>query len=193
MRKIIVGLGNPGNEYKFTRHNAGFLFIDRLAWYLEEIEKQNISFKQKYNAEFAAVKFKNYDILLVKPMTYMNNSGHSLAEFVKFYKVALDDIYVFYDDVDIEPAKVKYKLGGGSGGHNGIKSLDSHIGQNYHRIRIGVGKDAVARTDSHVLSNFKEEELDNMITCFDKMIKNLGLLLDNGNVNGKANFLNKLA
>ena len=162
---LIVGLGNPGSEYDFTRHNIGFLAVDALA------EKCKAgSWKKKFKGLVASST--DPALLFLKPQTYMNLSGESVVEALNFHKFSPEQVVVFHDDLDLLPGQIKIKQGGGSGGHNGIKSIDAHIGKDYWRVRIGIGHPgvkgavAVARSaeqsrqtkgeavTNHVLSNF---------------------------------------
>ena len=133
--KLIVGLGNPGREYSETRHNAGFWFLDQLS------SKYKATFisETKYFAELAKFKYKNEDIFLLKPQTYMNLSGKSVQSLASFYKIEPSQILVVHDELDFMPSIVKLKQGGGNGGHNGLKDIDRVIGKNYWRLRIGIG------------------------------------------------------
>lgn len=121
--KIIIGLGNIGREYENTRHNAGFMAIDKLAQMLEMDFNQ-----EKFSAYFAKKKIDGEDIILLKPTTYMNNSGIALRQCMDFYKVPSEDILVLYDDMDMPVGKLRLRQKGSAGGHNGIKSIISHIG-----------------------------------------------------------------
>ncbi len=154
---LIVGLGNPGAEYRSTRHNIGFRAVELLA------DRLNFSWKTslKFKAEVAAGNFANQKIILVKPNTYMNLSGESISIIKEYYNIPIADVVVLHDELDIKLGVVKYKQAGGSAGHNGIKSLDQHIGNNYHRIRIGIGRpEHSGEVSSYVLSKFsKEDEL----------------------------------
>ena len=149
--KLIVGLGNVGDKYANTRHNIGFIAIDKIL--------QNLDAK-KISKEFKGELFKSGDYLFLKPSTYMNLSGESVLLVKKFYKIDNQDIIVIHDDIDLNLGSLKFKQGGGNGGHNGLKSIDSLIGNDYHRIRIGVGrsKDKKEVID-FVLGDFEEEEL----------------------------------
>lgn len=134
--KIIVGLGNPGNEYAKTRHNVGFMLVDALAEHL------NINlWKDKFNAQIAEGRIGTEKILLVKPQTYMNNSGEAVGPLMRWYKVTPEDIIVAHDDMDIPAGTIRIRKKGSSGGHNGIKSLIAHLGsENFPRVRLGVGR-----------------------------------------------------
>jgi len=135
IEKIIVGLGNPGEKYKNTRHNIGFVFIDCLA------SKYNISCKKlKFKALCGEGVINGTQVLLLKPQTYMNNSGESVREALQFYKLTWKDIIVVYDDISMEPGKLRFREQGSSGAHNGIKSLIYHLKSDvFDRIKIGVG------------------------------------------------------
>lgn len=129
---LIVGLGNPGNEYKNTRHNVGFMAIDAVA-------PDDSVWKKEKNALTTRFEKDGFKIILVKPQTFMNNSGDAVAPLMAFYKVPLENVVVIHDDMDLKLGDVREKTGGGSAGHNGIKSIDAAIGNNYRRIRIGIG------------------------------------------------------
>ncbi len=129
---LVVGLGNPGNEYKNTRHNVGFMAIDAVA-------PDDSVWKKEKNALTTRFEKDGFKIILVKPQTFMNNSGDAVAPLMAFYKVPLENVVVIHDDMDLKLGDVREKTGGGSAGHNGIKSIDAAIGNNYRRIRIGIG------------------------------------------------------
>ncbi len=166
---IFVGLGNPGPQYSLNRHNIGFMAIDLIA------DEQNFpSFKSKFSAHVSEGRFGSTKVILIKPQTYMNLSGRSVAEAMKFYKVPLENVFVFHDDLDLQPGKIKLKQGGGAGGHNGLKSLDQCIGQNYWRIRLGIGhpgfKDAVS---GYVLGNFHKDDECWLIDLLSRLSKTI--------------------
>lgn len=144
--KLIVGLGNPGEQYKNTRHNLGFIVLDN---YLA-----NKPLKKDFKSEYIKIN----DVFFQKPQTYMNDSGIAVSELMNYYKIKPEDVYVFYDDMDMEIGKIRIKNSGSSGGHNGIKSIISHCGTNFVRIKIGIGhkKD---KAISHVLGTFSTEDL----------------------------------
>ncbi len=129
---LIVGLGNPGNEYKNTRHNVGFMTIDFIA-------PTDATWKKEKNALTTRIDIEGQNAILVKPQTYMNNSGEAVGPLMTFYKIPLENIFVIHDDMDLKLGDVRKKIGGGSAGHNGIKSIDNAIGKEYCRIRIGIG------------------------------------------------------
>ncbi|GHT89388.1 peptidyl-tRNA hydrolase [Alphaproteobacteria bacterium] len=166
---LIVGLGNPGIKYCKTRHNVGFLFIDCFASALGFSD-----FKAKFDSLYSEKTIDDVKIFIQKPQTFMNLSGKAVFALANFYKVPYENIIVVHDDIDLEPLKIKMKFAGSSGGHNGIKDIDRHIGNNYHRIKIGVGrpfeKDQV---QDYVVSNFSTEELTELPTVFQQVAQNI--------------------
>ncbi len=154
--KLIVGLGNPGAEYAHTRHNMGFDVIDELA------SRWGVSlWKEDMKAKIASCTREGEKILLVKPLTYMNNSGESVGAIARYYKIEPEDIYVVCDDLDLPPGKTRIRKKGASGGHNGIKSLIAHLGtEEFNRFRIGVGHPRDGHTVvQHVLGRPYGEEI----------------------------------
>lgn len=161
--KLIIGLGNPGSEYKNNRHNVGFIIIDKLA------ENFNVSFdNNKKKSLYARGKAENIEYVLLKPQTFMNLSGESAVYASKFFNVKTENIIVIYDDMDIPFGTFKIKKGGSSGGHNGIKSMISHLqSDNFIRIRIGIGRPSYGKkVNDYVLSNFSKKETDELNTSF---------------------------
>ena len=153
---LVVGLGNPGEEYSKTRHNIGFMAVDEIH------NRYNFSpFKSKFEGLIAEGSINSEKVLLLKPQTYMNLSGNSVQKVAKFYKILPQNIVVIHDDKDLSLGKLKAKNGGSAGGHNGLKNIDSQIGNEYNRIRIGVGSPASHNdTINFVLSRFSKQELD---------------------------------
>ncbi len=152
---LIGGLGNPGLQYVGTRHNIGFEVVSRLA----EFYKVDFIRKDKLNSEIALFSDKDEKILFAKPLTYMNLSGLALSLIQNYYKIPLSNIIIIHDEIDIDLGRIKFKVGGGSGGHNGIKSIDSAIGNNYYRVRVGVGKPKSNLDISNwVLEKFSKDE-----------------------------------
>ncbi|MBP3397939.1 MAG: aminoacyl-tRNA hydrolase [Alphaproteobacteria bacterium] len=129
---LVVGLGNPGAEYSMTRHNVGFMAVDAMAG-------NDAVWKSEKNALTARVEIDGKKVILVKPQTFMNNSGVAVLQLMTFYKIPLENVIVIHDDMDITVGGCREKIGGGSAGHNGIRSIDAHVGRDYRRIRIGVG------------------------------------------------------
>ncbi len=149
---LFVGLGNPGSQYEETRHNIGFKVIDAL---IEKHEARDIS-KSAFHGEL----YRTVSTLFLKPTTYMNLSGKSVLPVKQFFKVEMENIIVIHDDIDLPFGAVRFKRGGGHGGHNGLKSIDSMIGKEYLRIRIGVGKpEHKSQVADYVLQAFVPEEM----------------------------------
>lgn len=165
--KLFIGLGNPGAQYENTRHNAGFMTMDVLA------KNLNLDFNQeKFSACFAKGKIQGEDIILLKPTTYMNNSGLALRQCLDFYKLSMDDVVVIYDDVDLPVGKLRLRQQGSAGGHNGIKSIIQCGGTNhFNRVRVGVGKDAKIPMIHWVLSKFRQEEWLDLQSAIDSAAK----------------------
>jgi PTH1 family peptidyl-tRNA hydrolase len=186
MVKLIVGLGNPGEKYSSTRHNVGFMVVDKI------FEKYSASnFQKKFNSEFMEIRVNNCKVFLLKPHTYMNLSGRAVFECANFYKIPSEDVLVIYDDLDLELGKIKVRQNGGSGGHNGIKSIDECLDKNYMRLRIGITKPINKQMDisSYVLTKFNEDEKELMDNVFTSVINNISNLIDNH----YENFMNSCA
>lgn len=152
---LIVGLGNPGNEYAQTRHNAGFWYIERLA------QRYNIALKNdsKYNAISGRGNIEGQDVRLLLPLTYMNRSGQSVVPFAKFYQIPTPNILIAHDELDMNPGVIRLKDGGGHGGHNGLKDIVPHIGANFLRLRIGIGHPGnKEQVSGHVLGKAPSSE-----------------------------------
>jgi PTH1 family peptidyl-tRNA hydrolase len=181
---LLVGLGNPGSEYAETRHNVGFMAVDEI------VRRYSLNhFKDKFKGQIATGDIANNKVALLKPETYMNLSGESVLGACSFYKIKPDKIIVFHDDMDLPAGKVKVKIGGGSGGHNGIKSIDANIGVNYMRVRIGVGRpDNKSQVVNWVLTSFAEDDRKKIDNTLSQIAKNLPLLLE-GN---EQTFMNKI-
>ena len=171
---LIVGLGNPGELYKKTRHNAGFMAVD----FISNRHDFIWSNKSKFNADITSGNIGDYKVVLCKPNSFMNLSGRSVLSVMSYYKIESKKLIVIHDDIDLDFGKVKCKIGGGSGGHNGLKSIDEIVNPNYYRIRLGVGRPD--HNNSHVadyvLSNFSNSELLVLHGKFDNIVQNLNLL-----------------
>lgn len=154
---VLVGLGNPGQNYASNRHNIGFMAIDSLA-----TAYHFPPFKIKFSAAISEGIIGKHKVILCKPMTYMNLSGQPTRDLIQFYKIPPTHVYVIHDDLDLEPGKIKVKIGGGNGGHNGLKSLDQNIGKDYWRVRLGIGhpnRSSVHQdVSSYVLGNFSRND-----------------------------------
>ena len=168
---LFVGLGNPGDRYENNRHNIGFQVIDALVDYYEA---GNIS-KNAFQGEL----FKSNNLLFLKPATFMNLSGKSLQSVKNFYKIELDNIVVIHDDLDLPFGAVRFKKGGGSGGHNGLKSIDNMIGKEYMRVRLGIGKPLhKSQVTDYVLHDFSPEESKWLDQWIDHVAKACRLIPD---------------
>jgi PTH1 family peptidyl-tRNA hydrolase len=152
--KLIVGLGNPGPKYAATRHNIGFMAVDEI------VRRHGLKGpRDKFNAEVFEGEIAGEKVLALKPMTFMNNSGESVAPAARFFKIEPQDVIVLHDELDLAPGKLRTKRGGGAAGHNGLRSIDAHLGSDYWRVRLGIGhpgrKDLVLH---YVLQAFLPDE-----------------------------------
>ena len=154
--QLWVGLGNPGASHALNRHNVGFMSVDAIA----EVHGFD-PWRKQFQGWSAAGRIGAERLLLLKPATYMNDSGRSVGEARHFYKLERGDVTVFHDDLDLDPGRVKVKVGGGTAGHNGLRSTETHVGNGFRRVRLGIGhpghKDRVL---GHVLGNYAKAELD---------------------------------
>lgn len=189
---ILAGLGNPGPGYAGHRHNVGFMLLDRIA------ERHGFTpFKTKGKSAVAEGRLGGGKAMLVKPMDFMNRSGQPIRELVDFHKLGLDALTVAHDDIDLAPGKVRVKEGGGHGGHNGLRDIDRHLGTEYRRLRIGVGRRPGTRpgeqVDDHVLSDFTADERKRWLAALlDCMADEIGLLYGGGDDNGFATAVARL-
>jgi len=152
--RLIVGLGNPGRSYARNRHNIGFLAIDEIAR-----AHRASPFRRRFQGEAAEVSFGTERAILLKPQTFMNESGRSVAEAQRFYKIALSDVIVCHDELDLAAARIRVKLGGGNAGHNGLRSITAQCGNDYRRVRLGIGHPGdKALVHAYVLNDFAKSE-----------------------------------
>ncbi|MCA0425619.1 MAG: aminoacyl-tRNA hydrolase [Proteobacteria bacterium] len=152
--KLFAGLGNPGGKYAGNRHNIGFMAIDAIAR-----RHATAPFRSRFQGEATEATIAGEKVLLLKPLTYMNESGRSVGEAMRFFKIALADIYVFHDELDLPPAKLRIKSGGGNAGHNGLRSISALCGNDYPRVRLGIGHPGVKElVHGYVLSDFGKAE-----------------------------------
>ena len=182
---LLCGLGNPGNRYQHTRHNIGFMVLDKL------ISNYNIKkYKSDKTKEVYKGSVSDTSLILLKPLNYMNQSGLPIQSFINYYKIDMDNIIVIHDDLDINLGKIKLKKDGGNGGHKGLISIDEHVGTKYNRLRLGIGhpgsKDLV---DNYVLQNFSKSEKKIIENLMDLIAKNLDSLINYK----KDLFLNKIS
>ena len=164
---LVVGLGNPGTDYDYTRHNAGFMVID----YIAKVFGVKLN-KSKFKSLYNKVKIGKDDVILLKPQTYMNSSGEAVLECMRFYKIPVENLVVIFDDVSLDVGTIRIKRNGSSGGHNGIKSIINLIGTDeFKRIKIGVGsKPDHWDLPDWVLSRFSTKELDSVVACSEKAL-----------------------
>ncbi|MGN0919661.1 MAG: aminoacyl-tRNA hydrolase [Alphaproteobacteria bacterium] len=181
--RLLVGLGNPGVEYAKTRHNMGFMAVDEIVRRFSFT-----SWKKGFKGQFCTGTIDGEKIILLKPETYMNLSGEAVQEAVHFYKLTPADVIVFHDELDLPVGKIKVKIGGSPAGHNGLKSIDSHIGVGYMRVRIGVDNNKQIPTADYVLGKPSTEDFKILENEFHQIAEKVGFLVA-GDISG---FLNKL-
>jgi len=182
---LIVGLGNPGAQYAAHRHNVGAMALDAIA------SRYNFPpFKSKFKGLFSDGNISGNRVLLLKPQTFMNNSGESVYAALNFYKISAADVSVIYDELDLKPGKIRVKTGGGNNGHNGLRSIDSKIGVDYQRVRVGIGHPGQKQlVSAHVLSNFHKIDHQWLDPVLEAIAQNAELLIKKD----AAGFMNKLA
>jgi peptidyl-tRNA hydrolase, PTH1 family len=156
--QLWVGLGNPGAQYALHRHNVGFMAADIIA------EVHGLApWSKKFRSLIAEGRIGSQRVLLLKPQTFMNDSGDAVQQALRFYKLDMDALTVFHDELDLAPFKVKVKVGGGTAGHNGLRSIDASLGSEFRRVRIGIGHPGPGRKDlvtPHVLGNYRKAEME---------------------------------
>lgn len=157
--KLIIGLGNFEDKYLFTRHNAGFMAVD----FFVQPNNQDFKTDKKLKSLISKFKLGNEDVVVIKPLTYMNLSGEAVSAVMNFYKIDAKDILVIYDDISLDLGVVRFRPSGSDGGHNGIKSIIKHIGtKDFDRLKIGIGPQPNIPSEAYVLQNFSGEELDKL-------------------------------
>lgn len=173
--KLIVGLGNPGPEYADTRHNAGFWLLDELAWQWKAALKE----EKKFFGTSARAKLPGGEVWLLKPNTYMNRSGQAVQAVAQFYKIAPQEILVVHDELDIAPGRIKFKLGGGNGGHNGLKDIQARLGSaDFYRLRLGIGHPGERNeVVNYVLQKPRAEERDLIDAAVRRSVAAMDLVL----------------
>ena len=171
---LLVGLGNPNVDNADNRHNIGFKIIDAINLNFS-LSKQ----KPKFKGLLTTGKIGDKKVYAIKPLTFMNNSGICIRELLEYFKIDSGDVIVFHDDLDINFGKIKVKFGGSSAGHNGIESIDKHIGKDYSRVRIGIGRPIKKNMVSeHVLDDFNDDEKNDISEVTKNIIKSLPILID---------------
>jgi PTH1 family peptidyl-tRNA hydrolase len=183
--QLFIGLGNPGAKYAGNRHNIGFMALDAIA------EAHSFGpWRQKFQADVSEGQLGGGKVLLLKPRTFMNLSGQSAGEAMRYLKLAPGDIWVFHDDLDLAPGKIRVKTGGGHAGHNGLRSLIQHVGPDYHRVRMGIGhpghKDLVTH---YVLQDFAKADRD----WLDPLLSGVGRAAEKLAEGNTASFMNAVA
>tara|TARA_B100002049_G_C15978160_1_gene331784 strand:- start:168 stop:752 length:585 start_codon:yes stop_codon:yes gene_type:complete len=181
----LIGLGNPSSSHKNNRHNVGFMLIDSVVKY------KNLGvYKNKFNAHIINTQISSVPIILVKPQTFMNRSGTCVSQIMHFYKLETKNIVVFHDDIDLQLGKIKTKIGGSNGGHNGLKDIDGHIGIEYRRVRIGIGHPGEkSLVNKYVLGDFNKKDL--IITT--SFIKNITSQIDSFVISLHKNLLSEVS
>ena len=181
---LFVGLGNPGAKYASNRHNVGFMAADVIA-----AANGFGPWRKKFHGELSEGNLGGEKVLLLKPQTFMNESGRSVGEAVRFHNIPLEHVFVFYDELDLEPGKVRVKLGGGAAGHNGIRSISSHITPEFKRVRLGIGHPGDKNiVTPHVLGDFAKSDREWLVAMLDAVADNAALLI----AGEEANFQSKV-
>ncbi|HEU5285342.1 MAG TPA: aminoacyl-tRNA hydrolase [Sphingomicrobium sp.] len=185
--QIWAGLGNPGANYSLHRHNVGFMAADVIA------EAHGFSAAKKaFRSELREGRIGRHRVLLLKPQVFMNRSGEAVAEALRFYKLDLDALTVFHDELDLAPMKVKVKVGGGTAGHNGLRSIDAHLGPEFRRVRIGIGHPGPGQQEKvtpHVLGNYSKAEQEPLSDLLAAVAAEAGWLADGDD----ARFMSEVA
>ena len=181
---LVVGLGNPGSEYAQTRHNIGFMAVDEL------VRRHSFSpWKTKFQGDMAEGTIAGEKVAVLKPQTFMNLSGQSVGMAARYLKVTLPHVLVIHDELDLPPGRVRVKTGGGAGGHNGLKSIDAHLGKDYRRIRLGIGHPGDKNmVSSYVLHPFAKTDQMWLTPLLDAVSDHFALLL----AGNDAEFMNKV-
>tara|TARA_Y100000590_G_scaffold128885_1_gene147345 strand:- start:3742 stop:4314 length:573 start_codon:yes stop_codon:yes gene_type:complete len=171
---VLCGLGNPGKKYELTKHNVGFRIVD----FINSNFKLKV-FKQNKEYIIHKGKIESKQCYTFKSFNYMNLSGPPLKNFISYYKINIDNIIIIHDDLDLKIGKIKYKKGGGDGGHRGLQSLDSAIGKNYRRLRVGIGRPLIkSNVDKYVLEKFNKNEEEIFQNQIKLIVKNINCLLE---------------
>tara|TARA_Y100001970_G_scaffold262678_1_gene347215 strand:- start:295 stop:855 length:561 start_codon:yes stop_codon:yes gene_type:complete len=170
---LICGLGNPGKEYISTRHNIGFALIDKLVSFYNFVP-----FKKDNKKEIYKGNIDNNSCLLMKPLNFMNLSGRPIMDVMNFYKIKKNKLFIIHDDLDLKTGKVKVKLGGGNGGHNGLSSIDEMVGNDYYRIRVGIDHPGEKHlVSNYVLNKFNENEMEIINNQLENITQNFKIIL----------------
>ncbi len=182
---LLVGLGNPGEDYAGNRHNIGFMAVDEI------VRRHSFQpYRLKFNGELAEGRIGTQKVLALKPQTFMNESGRSVGVATNFYKIPAEDVLVIHDELDLEAGKLRLKSGGGHAGHNGLRSIHAHIGEGYRRLRLGIGHPGdKSRVTSHVLKDFAKADKDWLEPLLKSTADHIAMALEGD----EAGFLNRVA
>ena len=182
---LLVGLGNPGEDYAGNRHNIGFMAVDEI------VRRHSFQpYRLKFNGELAEGRIGTQKVLALKPQTFMNESGRSVGVATNFYKIPAEDVLVIHDELDLEAGKLRLKSGGGHAGHNGLRSIHAHIGEGYRRLRLGIGHPGdKSRVTSHVLKDFARADKDWLEPLLKSTADHIAMVLEGD----EAGFLNRVA
>ncbi len=183
---LLVGLGNPGSEYENTRHNVGFMVIDRLA--SSSLTNSFSKWQKKFSGSLSQGIIAGQKVILLKPQTYMNKSGNAVVKTAQFYQINPENIIIFHDEADLALGKVRVRIGGNPAGHNGIKSVYDHMGKEITRVRIGIDKPLGIDISDYVLANFSKQEQKEIKSLCENIADNCDLLIKKQN----DLFMNKL-
>ncbi len=174
--KLIAGLGNVGDKYCFTRHNAGFMVLDK--WAMDE--GLSFSEEKKLKCFLTKLRYNNEDLLLVKPTTFMNLSGEAVRAVMDYYKIEVKDILIIYDDIALDLGRIRFRANGSDGGHNGIKSIIQHVGtKDFDRLKVGIGPQPNIPSENYVLQNFPKEQHEELKDVLKKSIEAVEYYLKN--------------
>ncbi len=171
---LFAGLGNPGSKYAGNRHNVGFMAVDEI------VRRHGFSsWRKKFQSDASEGLLGGEKVLVLKPQTYMNESGRAVGEAVRFHNIDLDQVYVFYDELDLEPGKMRVKMGGGAAGHNGIRSIAAHLGPDFKRVRLGIGHPGVKDfVMPHVLGDFAKADREWLLKLLESVAEQAALLVE---------------
>ena len=171
--RLLIGLGNPGAKYAKTRHNIGFMAVDEI------VRRHGFGpWRTRFQGQCAEGTIDGEKVLALKPETFMNNSGRAAGEAARFFKIETADVVVLHDDIDLAAGKIRFKVGGGHAGHNGLRDIDAHIGNGYARVRLGVGHPGTAEeVHDHVLNEFSKADMDWLAPLIDAVVEAFPLLV----------------
>ena len=187
--KLIVGLGNPGDKYRFTRHNAGFMALDFINLN-NKLGSFDFNFESKFKGEIAKINYNGETVIFLKPHTYMNLSGESVIAVMNFYKISKEDILIIHDDIDMPVGKIRFREKGSDGGQKGIRSIIQMLGgaNDFDRLKIGIGPQLNLSAEAYVLQNFSDEQLKELKEVLKRVENALAVYLNEGIKIAQAKF-----